>query len=136
LLFRGLARGVFDSLIAFVCRLCWGLGYACQRRVPRWRHMVADGAQRLRAEVDLRDALRLCAGQSATALSDAAPAGPPLRATVMAIGAAESSRTLPGGSEAHGAEIVPVTLTLNHDAPVLPVGTPVSVRFDSCPPKT
>ncbi len=97
-------------------------------------HLVADGAQRVRAEVELRDAPRLCAGESATVLSEAAPAGPPLRAAVTAIGATVSPRTLPAGSEAHGGEIVPVTLTLDRGAPALPIGAPATVRFDPCPP--
>jgi HlyD family secretion protein len=99
-------------------------------------HLVADGAQRVRAEVELRDASRLCTGESATVLSEAVPAGPPLRAAVTAISAAISPRTLPAGSAAHGGEIVPVTLTLDHGAPALPIGAPATVRFDPCPPKT
>jgi HlyD family secretion protein len=99
-------------------------------------HLVAAGAQHVRAEVELRDAPRLCAGEGATVRSEAAPAGQPLRATVTTIGAAVSARTLPAGNDAHGSEVVPVLLTLDRGAPALPIGAPATVRFDPCRAKT
>jgi HlyD family secretion protein len=99
-------------------------------------HLVADGPQRVRAKIELRDAPRLCVGESATVLSEVSPAGPVLRAEVTAISAGVSPRTLAAGHEGHGSDVAGVMLTLDQGAPLLPIGAPATVRFDPCAPKT
>ena len=87
-------------------------------------HLSGEGAQRVRAEVEVRHPPPLCAGESATGLSEAAPAGPPLRAAVTAIGVpANATRGYYGGE------------IRDRGAAVLPIGASATVRFDPCPPK-
>jgi multidrug resistance efflux pump len=95
--------------------------------------MVQDDPLRVRAEVELRDLGRVCGSQSAMISTDVL-AKPAIRAQVASISPVVSSRGIAAaGSDARGKEFVAVILTLERGSPTLPIGLPVTVRFDQCP---
>jgi multidrug resistance efflux pump len=99
-------------------------------------HMVQDNVLRVRAEVDLRDLGRVCVSQNATVAAEAFPSVS-IHAQVASISPAVSNRSIAmAGSDAHGKDIVAVTLDLERTGPALPIGLPVTVRFGPCTPKT
>lgn len=98
--------------------------------------VLADGALRVRTEIDFRDLTRVCPSQSASVTSDAFP-----NLDIHAAVASISPTVVPqlastAAAEAHEGRIVPVLLELDHNAPPLPIGSSVTVRFDPCPSKT
>jgi HlyD family secretion protein len=99
-------------------------------------HIVPDGPLRVRAEVELRDVARVCLQQHAT-VAAAAFANGAVQAQVAAISPAVSARTTapPSAGNDRDTDVLPVMLSLA-GAVALPVGLPVTVRFDSCPSKT
>jgi len=99
-------------------------------------HIVQDGQLRIRAEVELRDLAHVCASQRATVTADAVPSAS-IHAQVAAISPAVSPRSLAATSaDVHDRDIVTVVLNVDRGGPALPIGLPVTVRFDSCPSKT
>jgi HlyD family secretion protein len=98
-------------------------------------HIIPDGPLRVRAEVELRDAPRICATQTASIAPDASPSAA-IRAQVAAISPAASPRSLASAAaEARNKDILAVVLSLDPSAPPPPIGSAVTVRFDACPPK-
>jgi HlyD family secretion protein len=97
-------------------------------------HIAQDGQLRVRAEADLRDFARLCPAQKATVAAEAFP-NTTIRAQVASISPAVSARSM-ATPATDGHDVVVVILTVDRGAPALPIGAPVNVRFDACPPKT
>ena len=87
-------------------------------------HLVQDGPPRIRADVNVRDAARVCASQAATIASEALPNGR-TRARVASI-----------SPTANDNNVVAVILDMASGTPALPIGSGVTVTFDPCPPKT
>ncbi len=106
-------------------------------------HIVPDGQSRVRAEVDLHDLPRVCVQQRAAIAAETFP-NAAIQAQVSSISPAVSPRSLAmagtasattsadGGSK----DVVGVVLTVDRGAPTLPIGLPVTVRFDACPSKS
>jgi len=99
-------------------------------------HLVQDDPLRVRAEVDVRDYPRVCPSQSAIVSAEAFPAAP-IHAQVVAISPTAGSPSMTAsGADARARSVVAVTLELARGGPPLPIGLPVTVRFDPCPSKT
>jgi len=99
-------------------------------------HLVADGPLRVRAEVALRDLVHVCTAQSAVVSAEFSPTAV-LHAKVAAIGPAANPRSLAAATaDNRDTDAIPVILTIEHDAPALPIGASVMVRFEPCPSKT
>jgi HlyD family secretion protein len=102
-------------------------------------HIVPDGEPRVRAEVALHDLPHLCAGQRASIAAETLP-GTAIGAQVGSISPAVTARAMatPGGAAPAGAaeNVVAVVLSIDHGAPALPIGLPVTVRFAACPSKS
>jgi HlyD family secretion protein len=99
-------------------------------------HIVQDDPLRVRADVDLRDVAHVCTQQNATVTAEAFP-NAPIRAQVTSISPAVGARsTAAASSDAGSKDVVPVVLDLAHGGPRLPIGLPVTVRFEACPSKT
>lgn len=97
--------------------------------------MVPDGPPRIRAEVELHDAPRICVGQNATVAAAAQP-GATTGAEVTLVGPTAGTPTMPSAAPGvHDATVVPVILRVTSGAPP-PVGTTVTVHFDACPSKS
>lgn len=99
-------------------------------------YIMRDGAARVRAAVALPDLSHVCPAQRATVAAAAFP-HTAMQAQVAAI-SHEISRpaaaaTAPG---LDAKDTVAVVLTLNGDAPELPIGLPVTVHFEPCPTKS
>jgi HlyD family secretion protein len=98
--------------------------------------MVQDDPLRVRAEVGLRDLGHVCALQGATISTEAFP-NATIRAQVASISPLVSARSIATvGSEERGNDVVRVILNLQRGTPALPIGLPVTIRFDPCPSKT
>jgi HlyD family secretion protein len=98
-------------------------------------HIIPDGPLRVRAEVELRDAPRICATQTASITADASPSVA-IRAQVATISPAASPRSFTSAAaDARNKDILAVVLSLDPTTPALPIGSAVTVRFDACPPK-
>jgi multidrug resistance efflux pump len=96
--------------------------------------MVPNGPARVRAEVELSDAMRLCVGQKATVAVDGLPnAG--VRAEIVSISPMLARRSV-SSADKNQADILPVVLGFIGSAPASPIGSPVTVRFEACPPKS
>ncbi len=105
-------------------------------------HLIPDGPLRVRAEVEVRDFTHVCLQQHATITSDAF-AGTSLSAEVVTISPAVTARSLTAAAGAATApantplkDVVPVVLRIDRATPDVPVGAPVTVRFDPCPSKS
>ncbi|HEY7243269.1 MAG TPA: HlyD family efflux transporter periplasmic adaptor subunit [Xanthobacteraceae bacterium] len=94
-------------------------------------HVIADGALVVRAEIDLRDMARICLDQSATVTAEATPDAA-MHAKVTAISPALRPRSIAATGPDHGEEVQTVVLSLENNADALPIGMPVTVRFDPC----
>jgi HlyD family secretion protein len=95
--------------------------------------IIADGALRVRVEVDPRDVARLCAGQPATVTAEAFP-NLSIRAQVEAISPVLTARSLvTPAAEVRAKDVEPVILSLEGGGPALPIGLPVTARFGTCP---
>jgi hypothetical protein len=60
--------------------------------------------------------------------------GMAMHAQVASISPEVSVRTFPAASESGDKNVVVVILDMDRGGSVLPIGTPVTVRFDACPP--
>ena len=106
-------------------------------------HVVPEGQTRVRAEVDLHDLAHVCVQQRASVAAETFP-NAAIQAQVASISPAVSPRSLatPGTTNATTAadvrskDVVGVVLTVDRGAPTLPIGLPVTVRFDACPSKS
>lgn len=106
-------------------------------------HIVPDGQTRVRAEVDLHDLARVCVQQRASVAAETFP-NAAIQAEVSSISPAVGPRSLAtsgaGGAttpaDARSKDVVGVVLTVDRGAPTLPIGLPVTVRFDACPSKS
>jgi multidrug resistance efflux pump len=96
-------------------------------------HIVADGALRVRVEVDPRDVARVCARQSATVTAEAFP-NLSMRTQVEAISPVLSPRTLATPGAERGKDVDAIILSLERNGPALPIGLPVTAHFGPCPP--
>jgi HlyD family secretion protein len=99
-------------------------------------HLVQDGQLRVRAEVEVHDASRVCASQNATIVPEAFPS-----ARIHAHVASISPMVAPRGmmtAAANGSpkDVLAVILDIDTSAPPPPIGSTVTVNFDSCPSKT
>lgn len=98
-------------------------------------HIVQDGPARVRADVELRDAAHVCLQQTASVSSDSSANS--FHAQVASISPMARPRSIAAASaESRDTDVVPVLLNLERDAPVLPIGSVVTVHFDACPSKT
>jgi multidrug resistance efflux pump len=113
------------------------LGQFLSSAVPQpLLHMVQDGPLRVRADIELRDLAHVCLLQSATVSAEAFPKTL-FHAQVVSISPAVSPRSITRGpSDAQDRNVVSVILKIAPGDPVLPIGLPVTARFDHCPPKT
>ncbi len=127
---RAPVNGVVLDVIA-------NLGQYFSSAVPQpLLHMILDGPMRVRAEVELRDASRICATQTASISAEASP-HVAISAEVTAISPATSPRSIAtAAAEGRDKDILTVVLSLDRGAPTLPIGSAVTVHFDPCPPKT
>ena len=99
-------------------------------------HIVQNGQLRIRAEVELKDAARVCASQTATVSAEAFP-NATIHAQVASIGVAVTPRSIATPApDARAKDIVPVILNVERGSPALPIGSTATIRFDPCPPKT
>jgi multidrug resistance efflux pump len=99
-------------------------------------HLIPDAALRVRAEIDPRDLARVCTDQSAAVSAEAIP-NLSLRAKVEALSPMLSPRTLGAPAiESRSKEVEALVLTFEQREPRLPIGLPVTVRFDPCPSKS
>lgn len=99
-------------------------------------HIVRDGEARVRAEVALADITHVCLRQRATIAAASFP-GAAIQAQVASISPALSRASMATPSAAALAdEVVAVVLTVDQGAPPLPIGLPVTVRFEACPSKS
>jgi len=106
-------------------------------------HVVPDGQAHVRAEVDLHDLARVCVQQRASIAAETFP-NAAIQAQVSSISPAVSPRSLAASAMANGTtpadarskDVVGVVLTVDRGAPTLPIGLPVTVRFDACPSKS
>jgi multidrug resistance efflux pump len=106
-------------------------------------HIVPDGQSRVRAEIDLHDLPRVCVQQRAAVVADTFP-NPAIQAQVSSISPAVSPRSLATAgtaaattpADSRSKDVVAVVLTVDRGAPTLPIGLPVTVRFDVCPSKS
>jgi multidrug resistance efflux pump len=96
---------------------------------------LQDDRLRVRAEVELRDFTHVCASQNATVSADGF-SNASIRARVASIGPTVEARSIAAAGSDAGKEIVPVLLNLQRGAPAMPIGLPVTVRFEACPSKT
>jgi len=94
--------------------------------------IIADGALRVRVEVDPRDMARVCAGQPATVTAEAVP-NLSMRAQVEAISPVLTARSLATpGADARAKDVEQIILSLERSGPALPIGLPVTARFGTC----
>jgi HlyD family secretion protein len=98
--------------------------------------VLADGPQRVRTEIDLRDLAHVCPSQSASVATDAFP-NLDIHADVASISPTVAPRpTSAAAIQDHDGQVVAVLLEIDHNAPSLPIGSIVTVRFDPCPSKS
>ncbi|MGH6670422.1 MAG: HlyD family secretion protein [Xanthobacteraceae bacterium] len=105
-------------------------------------HIEPDGPSRVRANVAVTDLARVCLQQRAQIAAGALP-NTAIQAQVASISPVirrSGMGTSTGASQSDHphADAVTVTVTLNVDrgAAPLPIGLPVTVRFDPCPTKS
>jgi HlyD family secretion protein len=104
-------------------------------------HIVPEGQAHVRAEVALRDLPHLCASERASIAAETLPGSTAIGAQVASISPAVTARSLaaqPGSAAPAGAadNVVAVVLAIDHGAPTLPIGLPVTVHFAACPSKS
>jgi multidrug resistance efflux pump len=99
-------------------------------------HLVQDGQLRVRAEIDVHDASRVCASQTATVVAEAFP-NARIHAHVASISPTVTPRSMmTAAADASTKDILPVILDVDSSSPKPPVGSAVTVNFDPCPSKT
>jgi multidrug resistance efflux pump len=99
-------------------------------------HMVQDSPLRVRADVALHDLANVCPSQNATVSAEAFP-NAAIRGRVTTISSVVvAPSAAPQASDPAAKDFVAVVLNLQNDGPKLPIGLPVTVRFEPCPSKT
>ena len=99
-------------------------------------HLIQDGRLRVRAEVEVRDASRICAAQNATIVAEAF-LNARIRAHVTSISPMVAPRSMTtAAADAGTKDVLAVILDIDTAAPTPPIGSAVTVNFDSCPSKT
>ncbi len=100
-------------------------------------HIAPDGPARVRAKVALADLPHVCVAQHAAIVAAAFP-NAAMSAQVAGISPQVSrTTTAADATSAHpDSDSVAVVLTMNGNAPALPIGLPVSVHFAPCPTKS
>jgi multidrug resistance efflux pump len=99
-------------------------------------HLVQDGRLRVRAEVEVHDASRVCAAQNATIVPEAFP-NARIRAHVASISPMVAPQSImTAAANASPKDVLAVMLDIDSSAPTPPIGSAVTVNFDSCPSKT
>jgi multidrug resistance efflux pump len=98
--------------------------------------VLADGPLRVRTEIDQRDLIHVCLSQTANVTADAFP-NQDIHADVAFISPTIAARPASAAAaELQGSQVVPVLLEIDHNAPSLPIGSTVTVRFDPCPSRS
>jgi multidrug resistance efflux pump len=98
-------------------------------------HVIADGELLVRTEIEPRDMARLCLDQSATVTPDALP-NIAMHAKVKAISPVLIPRSLAATAVDRAREVQPVVLSLENGDRTVPIGMPVTVRFEPCPSRS
>jgi HlyD family secretion protein len=99
-------------------------------------HLVQDGQLRVRAEVEVHDASRVCAAQIATIVPEAFP-NAKIRAHVASISPMVTPRSITSAAaNANTKDVLAVMLDIDTSTPTPPIGSAVTVNFDPCPSKT
>jgi multidrug resistance efflux pump len=99
-------------------------------------HLVQDGQLRVRAEVEVHDASRVCAAQIAAIVPEAFP-NARIRAHVASISPMVAPRAMTtAAANASTKDVLAVILDIDSSAPTPPIGSAVTVNFDPCPSKT
>jgi HlyD family secretion protein len=99
-------------------------------------HLVQDGQLRVRAEIEVHDAARVCASQIATVVAEAFP-NARIRAHVAAISPTVTPRSVTTSApDASTRDVLAVVLDIDSSSPKPPIGSAVTVSFDPCPSKT
>ena len=99
-------------------------------------HLVPDGSLRVRAEVEVRDAARVCAAQLATVVPEAFP-NARLHAHVASVGPMVVPRHMASAAAKAGDNgVLDVILDIETNTPAPPVSSAVTVSFEPCPSKT
>jgi HlyD family secretion protein len=103
-------------------------------------HILPDGQTRVRAEVALHDLPHVCLQQHASVAAEAFP-NASIQAEVASISPAVSRRSMgtsaaSSSSNGDANDVVAVVLNVDHGAPALPIGLPVTVHFQACPSKS
>ncbi|MGB6536116.1 MAG: HlyD family efflux transporter periplasmic adaptor subunit [Xanthobacteraceae bacterium] len=103
-------------------------------------HIIRDGRARVRAELALRDLPHVCLGQRATIAAEDFP-HPPIGGQVASISPVVGRPGNRDDADARAAkagtgDVVDVVVKLDHGAPALPIGLPVTVHFAACPSKS
>ena len=99
-------------------------------------HLVQDGQLRVRAEIAVRDASRVCTSQIATVVAEAFP-NAKIRAHVALVSPTVAPQSIvTAGADASNKDVLAVTLDVDSSSPKPPIGSAVTVNFDPCPSKT
>lgn len=99
-------------------------------------HLIPDGPLRVRAEIEPHDLARICVAQAATVSAEAFPKAV-IHAQVASISQAMHPRGgAKGPLDSRDQGVVTVILNIAPGGPALPIGLPVTARFEPCPPKT
>jgi multidrug resistance efflux pump len=97
--------------------------------------MVADRAQSVNAEIELRDAAHVCLDQEATVTTETSNLS--VHARVVGIVPAVHTRTFAAqGAQPKSNDVQTVILNVDPGAVSLPIGWPVAVHFSVCPSKS
>ena len=97
--------------------------------------MVADRAQSVSAEIELRDAAHVCLDQEATVTTETSNLS--VHARVIGIVPAVHTRTFAAqGAQPKSNDVQTVILNVDPGAASLPIGWPVAVHFSVCPSKS
>jgi HlyD family secretion protein len=99
-------------------------------------HLVQDGPLRVRAEVEVHDASRVCASQNSTIVPEAFP-NAKIRAHVSSISPMVAPRnTATAAADSSTKDVLAVILDIDTSVPTPPIGSAVTINFDPCPSKT
>src|SRR3984885_13442575 len=99
-------------------------------------HLVQDGRLRVRAEVEVHDASRVCASQNSTIVPEAFP-NAKIRAHVSSISPMVAPRnTATAAADSSTKDVLAVILDIDTSVPTPPIGSAVTINFDPCPSKT
>lgn len=96
-------------------------------------HIIPDGPSRVRVEIKQRDLAQVCLLQNATVSATAFP-NLTFHAQVVAIDPVAARAVTNDANENQDRNVESVVLKIDQSG--LPIGSPVKVRLDPCPPKT